>query len=400
MVKKSRVQGFQDERRKALMALANLLNVHHCPWVLELVQKGGTISLGSENMKKFTNASKNCKCNCICGAKDQLEHKTWDENVAIDQILISKEDDPFRLDFGKEADFSDVVLNNNTIDKLPYPADVLTMKEAINWLTKQIHVNRVERGFKDGKPIYGEDSWEPDFWDNSFPWENMTEIGNLTKLTKANFTGPSGLEPNRSVVNFLREMVKKRCQMKQLDPNLGHVNPNFDRAEVLRRQSRLKSVSRAPQVPAPKAPITLGPRAAAGPGAAAVSEEDAEDVAEEGGQNKKTKSTSDYKPAARNDDSIFDDSLQNSSADSNSGSSRAPSLNSSTLVIPNLKRQLSINETSSIKAKKTKNIAICHICNKDTIEDDITFCDCSEKNSNVIVHWDCLDMRGCKRCSE
>lgn len=348
MVKKSLVQGFQDEMRKALTALVNLLNVHHCPWVLEFVQKGGTISLGSENMKNFTNASKRCKCNCICGAKDQLEHKTWDENVAIDQIQISKEDDPFRLDFDKEADFSAVLLNNNTIDKLPYPADVLTMKEAINWLTKQIHVNRVERGFKDGKPIYGEDSWEPEFWDNSFPWENMTEIGNLTKLTKANFTGPSGLEPSRSVVNFLREMVKKRCQMKQLDPNLGHVNPNFDRAEVLRRHSRLKSV------PAPKAPIGLGSRAAAGPGAAAVSEEDADDAMEEGGKNKKTKSTSDYNPAARNDDSIFDDSLQNSSADSNSGSSRAPSLNSSTTVIPNLKRQLSNNETSSIKAKKNK----------------------------------------------
>ena len=123
-----------------------------------------------------------------------------------------------------------------TIEKLPAPVELMNLQELLKWISPQIKLDIIEQGKTCISRIeWGSSKCEPNCWDNTFPWKDVSN----PKQPQKNM--PAGLE----FVAILKQTVKNRLIQKELPEY--YVSEDYSE-EKDKKKKRKRGIHTAPRV--------------------------------------------------------------------------------------------------------------------------------------------------------
>ena len=210
---------YQNTLKAGLTAMKKYSDTSRRGFLVIVQDNTGLHKFGTKNLVEQFQKTKSCQA--CCG---------WEDAAKVDTKDLNSENSDDISDVSAKASISNHILADvymgGDVPKLPFDVDIMSEKEAADWILPELKKDLVENGAKPvSRIVWGDPNMHPKCWaDDVAEWEKVT---NIRKSQKNKLGVP--------IVDALKATIKNRLRQKGIDPK-EHIITTCDQKKALRKQ--------------------------------------------------------------------------------------------------------------------------------------------------------------------
>lgn len=218
---KKSFNAYQNMLKSGLKAMKKYSDHSRRGFILIVEDNTGLHKLGTKHLLEKFNSTKSC---------EDCQNMTWESASKLDTKDLNSEDIEDVSDVAAKASSTGDILagiyGDAEVPKLPFDVDIMSEKEAGNWILPELKKDLVENGSRPVSRIaWGDPKFHPQCWaDDLAEWSTVTNICH-----------PQKQKLKVPIVEILKATIKNRLRLKGIDPK-DHVEKNCDQIKAIRKQ--------------------------------------------------------------------------------------------------------------------------------------------------------------------